>query len=114
MAHESPSSSPALAANDVVVRHRKARDRRAEWESIWRFSCWNENDPNRAKIEGATESDREFASCVRIARRAVMAALEDPTQGATHYHAKGATPPWTTGRTPSAAIGNHLFYNDVE
>lgn len=107
----------------VMNRVRRAQERGGWWwgtgvvevcRKPWQFSCWNENDPNRAKIEDAAESDREFASCVRIARRAVMAALEDPTQGATHYHAKGATPPWTTGRTPSAAIGNHLFYNDVE
>ena len=102
------------AAQDIIARHRKARERRAEWESIWRFSCWNEGDPNRAKIEGAAESDREFASCLRIARRAAADALQDPTEGATHYHARNAASPWAAGRAPSAVIGNHLFYNDVE
>ncbi len=80
----------------------------------WQFSCWNADDPNRAQIERADESDREFASCARIARRAVAGALEDPTQGATHYHAKGIAPPWAKAREPSAVIGRHRFYNNVE
>ena len=99
---------------DIIARHRKARDKRAEWEGMWRFSCWNPDDPNRAKIERAGEQDREFASCVRIARRAVMGALADPTRGATHYHALGVNPPWAAGRAPSVVIGQHRFYNDVE
>lgn len=63
MAHESPSSSPALAANDVVVRHRKARDRRAEWESIWR-ECYDYALPSRSgtlsPAGGAAKPERLF------------------------------------------------------
>jgi len=80
----------------------------------WQFSCWNADDPNRSAIERADEKDREFAVCLRIARRAVAGALADQTRGATHYHAHGATPPWAAGREPSAVIGRHKFYNDVE
>jgi spore germination cell wall hydrolase CwlJ-like protein len=80
----------------------------------WQFSCWNADDPNRHRIERADESDREFASCLRIARRAIQGALADPTRGATHYHAQGITPPWAAGREPSAVIGRHRFFNDVE
>ncbi len=105
-----PNVSPA----EILKRHRKARDKRAEWEGLWQFSCWNEGDPNRAKIERADESDREFASCTRIARRALAGALADPTHGATHYHATGIAPPWAAGREPSAVIGRHRFYNNVE
>ena len=107
-------NDPNVAPADILARHRKARDKRAEWESIWRFSCWNPDDPNRTKIEQTDEKDREFASCLRIARRAVAGALDDPTRGATHYHAGSATPPWAAGRTPSAVIGRHRFYNNVE
>jgi len=39
--------------------------------------------------------------------------LDDPTGGATHYHARGLMPAWARGQDPSAEIGNHLFYNDV-
>lgn len=80
----------------------------------WQFSCWNEGDPNRAKIERADERDPNFAICVRIARRAVAGALADPTLGATHYHVQGVAPPWAAGREPSAVIGRHRFFNNVE
>ena len=80
----------------------------------WQFSCWNSNDPNRVKIEAVAPTNKTFACCLRIARRAINGGLEDPTQGATHYHAKSANPAWARGRPPSAEIGNHLFYNNVE
>ena len=99
---------------DIIARHRKARDKRAEWEGMWRFACWNPDDPNRAKTEQADGKDREFASCLRIARRAVMGALADPSLGATHYHAANVSPPWAAGRAPSVVIGRHRFYNNVE
>lgn len=80
----------------------------------WQFSCWNEGDPNRAKVEAVTAKNKVFQTCMRIARRAVAGTLEDPTGGATHYHHHDARPPWARRRAPSAEIGNHLFYNDVE
>jgi len=107
-------TDPIVSPSEIVARHRKARDKRAEWESLWRFSCWNADDPNRHRIERVSDGDREFASCLRIARRAIQGALADPTRGATHYHAQGATPPWAAGREPSAVIGRHRFFNNVE
>lgn len=80
----------------------------------WQFSCWNRNDPNRARILAVDAQDPNFQTCLRIARRAVAGALADPTGGATHYHAKRARPLWSVGRIPSAVIGNHKFYNDVD
>lgn len=80
----------------------------------WQFSCWNENDPNRPKIVNVEPGHRVFDVCLRIARRAVSGCLQDPTQGAMHYHTQDANPPWSRGRPASAEIGRHLFYNDVE
>jgi spore germination cell wall hydrolase CwlJ-like protein len=107
----------------VLNRVKRARARGGYWwggtvEAVclkpWQFSCWNENDPNRKKALAATARNRTFQVCQRIARRAVTDGLKDPTRGATHYHAKTVRPPWARGRTPSAVVGNHLFYNDVE
>ncbi|MCR6633141.1 MAG: cell wall hydrolase [Magnetospirillum sp.] len=78
------------------------------------FSCWNVDDPNRAKLERVDETDRVFRICLRVARRALAGAVADPTAGATHYHTRACLPAWARGRVPSAEIGNHLFYNDVE
>jgi N-acetylmuramoyl-L-alanine amidase len=108
----------------VVNRVRRARDRGgaywwgADVESVcrkpWQFSCWNAGDPNRRRIEAVDETNRVFQTCLRIARRAIAGAIKDPTGGATHYHARSVAPPWAKGKKPSAKIGNHAFYNDVE
>lgn len=80
----------------------------------WQFSCWNPADPNRAKLLAVTVADPVFATCLRVARRAVAGLLPDPTGGATHYHHDTIHPAWAEGRAPSAEIGRHLFYTDVE
>jgi|AGTN01.2.fsa_nt_gi Cell wall hydrolyses involved in spore germination len=80
----------------------------------WQFSCWNEADPNRAKLERVDENDRVFRICVRIARRAIAGSLDDPTGGATHYHTRAVMPAWARSLVPCAEIGAHLFYNNVE
>lgn len=78
------------------------------------FSCWNEDDPNREKVAGATPPPcPRFAVARRIACRAVCGVMEDLTGGATHYHAAGAQPYWAEGRTPCAVIGRHVFYRIV-
>ena len=53
-----------------------------------------------------------FASCWRIAKRAVSGALKDPTGGAVRCHELGSSPAWATGLNPSAWIGSYLFYDD--
>ncbi|HSV28515.1 MAG TPA: cell wall hydrolase [Candidatus Omnitrophota bacterium] len=120
---ETVKGKEAIAAV-VMNRVRRARERNgAYWwgasvEQVclkpWQFSCWNATDPNRAKLEAVTMDNRVFRTCVRIARRAVGGVLADPTNGATHYHVRDMSPPWSRGREPSAEIGAHLFYNDVE
>jgi len=107
----------------IMNRVRRAIERGGYWWGTtlqevclrpWQFSCWNENDPNRAKIEAVGRDNRNFQSCLRIARRALAGTLKDPTGGATHYHVKSTTPPWARDHTPTADIGNHRFYNTIE
>lgn len=77
------------------------------------FSCWNEGDPNRAKILALQDDDPVLARCRAIARRAVAGTVQDATNGALHYHAQSAKPVWAVGKQASAQIGGHLFYNNV-
>ncbi|WP_417821355.1 cell wall hydrolase [Terasakiella sp.] len=79
----------------------------------WQFSCWNVNDPNREQILKITGENKVFASCLRVARRALFGGVKDPTQGATHYHRIGLLPAWARNRIPCAEIGNHVFYKDI-
>jgi spore germination cell wall hydrolase CwlJ-like protein len=75
----------------------------------WQFSCWNENDPNYAKLlrlaPETYETQRE------IARRVLDGTAMDPTNGSDHYHTTGVAPAWKDSMKQEAAIGNHLFYN---
>jgi len=77
------------------------------------FSCWNANDPNRAKLQAVTDSDRDFVACTTIATQAVDGELPDSTDGSTHYCAQGANPNWAVGKQPAREYGHHLFYNNV-
>lgn len=76
----------------------------------YQFSCWNRADPNFQKLQSVTEKNIHFATALRIARRAALGAVEDVTQGATHYHAVGVSPYWAKGEKPTAVIGHHIFY----
>lgn len=107
----------------IVNRANRAKARGGYWwggsvEEVclkpWQFSCWNEGDPNRDKIEAVEPGHRVFDTCLRIARRAVSGSLDDITKGATHYHTKTVTPPWSRGKAICAEIGRHQFYNTIE
>lgn len=80
----------------------------------WQFSCWNKEDANFKIINKVTDSDLIFCISRRIAQRAVAGILEDKTSNATHYHARNIRPSWSVGKIPSAEIGYHFFYNDIE
>ncbi|CAK0739986.1 N-acetylmuramoyl-L-alanine amidase [uncultured Gammaproteobacteria bacterium] len=80
----------------------------------FQFSCWNASDPNLPKLLAVKPGEPKFDICLRVARRAVAGQLADLTGGATHYHAHTVYPAWASGRAPSAEIGVHLFYNNVE
>ncbi len=118
-----PVRGKEAVAAVVVNRVRRARLRNGYWwghdiksvcQKPWQFSCWNESDPNRDKLCAVTSANSVFKTCLRVARRAVAGTLKDPTAGATHYHALGIEPPWARGHEPSATIGRHKFYADIE
>ncbi len=81
----------------------------------WQFSCWNANDPNRAKLLAVTPADPAFARALAIATEAVDGALIDPTGGAVQYHtirpAAAVWPPrWARDMVETVRIRDHVFY----
>ena len=79
----------------------------------WQFSCWNEGDPNKEKMEQLTHGDiKDF---VDIANN-VLDGLHDSNVGkATHYYADYISEPkWAEGKTPITKIGVHHFYEDID
>ena len=79
----------------------------------YQFSCWNKGDPNLPRIQSVSADDLKFATALRIARRAVIGALRDITDGADHYHADYVSPYWAEGQKPVTTIGRHIFYKLV-
>lgn len=82
----------------------------------FQFSCWNKSDPNFKKLIAVNETDDiYFATALRVARRALLGFIKDPTYGATHYHARNLAPAdipaWAKGKKPTAVIGRHIFYH---
>jgi len=110
-----------MRAVAAVFINRRARDGIERIRSVreiclaaYQFSCWNVGDPNRIKVLTVDESDGPFRIALNIAAEALSGTMVDPTGGATHYHAAHIHPYWSHGRTPSASIGHHVFYNNVE
>lgn len=78
------------------------------------FSAWNENDPNRARMEALKPGDdRNYDLALVIADDAIAGRLPDRTGGATHYHTTAIQPGWTDGAERTATIGSHIFYRGV-
>lgn len=78
----------------------------------YQFSCWNENDPNRAKIDKLSIEDLAASGALNVARQVISGKLKDITGGATNYHATSVNPAWAEKMTKTVQIGNHIFYKE--
>ena len=101
----------------IWVIYNRARDNR--WPDSpagvarqpWQFSVWNQDDPNRIKIEQLSGNDELFNAAKGMAR-AIFDGQggEDPTMGADHYFALWIDmPPWADQMTQTTEIGSHRF-----
>ena len=80
------------------------------------FSCWNDNDPNRARIMAADYRSRWLTQCRKIAARvrAEPGGATDPTKRATHYHTFAVAPRWSKKKAACYNDGYHYFYNNID
>ena len=70
--------------------------------------------PNKKKMLEVDESDRQFAQCLDIARKAINGEIGDNTGGATEYHTKAIKPNWNWSKLQkTASIGDHIFYKTI-
>jgi len=108
----------SAAADGEAGRLRFAPGGAAAWPSLlgracrapFLFACWNPRHPRHAVLARPAEGDPALAVCRRIAHRAAMGNLPDPTGGATHWHDADALPGWALGRVPTAEVGGLVFY----
>lgn len=88
-------------------------------QTPYQFSCWNANDPNRAKLLAlslpSAADDPVYRDCL-LAALTVMQAPSIPQayRGITHYYASNSpAPAWAAEAQLYGAVGNHLFYRNV-
>lgn len=75
------------------------------------FSCWDGDDPNRAKLLAVTDADPQFVEAQGIATQAVAGKLADTTGGADSYYAVSIPAPyWIASAKFTVQIGHQLFY----
>lgn len=84
----------------------------AKGSTYHQFSCWNENDPNRAKMLKLTYIElKEYLEILHN----LLADYKDVTNGATHYYnPKVCKPKWAVGKNPCYAVGCHIFFNNID
>lgn len=118
-----PIEGMEAVASVVLNRVRIAQNKGRYWwgndiirvcQKPYQFSCWNKSDPSYQRLINITDKNIYFATALRIARRAIIGALKDHTNGATHYHADYVSPYWAKGEVPVKVIGRHIFYKLVE
>jgi N-acetylmuramoyl-L-alanine amidase len=85
----------------------------ATCQKPWQFSCWNVNDPNRAKMLALSDEDPLFQACQEAARSAEAGEGPDWLKDCTHYHTASVSPNWAKGQKPVGRIGAHLFYRNI-
>ncbi len=66
----------------------------------WQFSYFNSRAPGPGLVQ------------LTIAELALGKLTQDPTLGATHYHAVGMTPDWSRFLRRLVQIGGHWFYSE--
>jgi len=79
----------------------------------YQFSCWNPNDPQRARLDWPqTLQDPAVQAIRRLCEQVIRAELPDPTDGADHYCTTKVAryTRWARGRNPVKVIGAHSFY----
>ena len=76
----------------------------------WQFSCWNTNDPNRAKLLALPVTDQLYVSIKNVCQHVLDGLISDPTGGADYYEVIGVNAKWAVGQTPVATIGHQQFY----
>lgn len=76
------------------------------------FSCWNSDDPNRAKIMTIPAADTDFAVALGLARQAIGGVLPDITKGADSYYdlSMGKPPTWAARAAFCGVVAGQGFY----
>lgn len=81
----------------------------------WQYSCWNQNDPTRARMVTVTANDPAYQRALYVAHAVVCGQISDALPGSTHYYNPDvvAAPVWSAKARFMGSIGSHRFFKDV-
>lgn len=78
------------------------------------FSCWNSNDPNRAKIDALSATDPGLRKLRGIVDQVIAAGPQSVLPAnVLHYHTTTISADWSKGEPVFKRIGNHNFYANI-
>lgn len=112
--------------NRAAVRGRFGDGFRGVCLKRLQFSCWNQTDPNRARLLEigyrlltGLPTPAWVTETLALAVLVIDGTIQDYTNGATHYYAPaamkpaGSMPAWAKGVKPCARVGGHIFFKGV-
>lgn len=78
------------------------------------FSCWNSNDPNRAKIDALSATDPGLSKLRDIVDQVIAAGPQSVLPAdVLHYHTTTISADWSMGKPVFKRIGSHNFYANI-
>ena len=79
------------------------------------FSCWNDSDPNKPKLDALSWLDECYVLAFGIACLVLSPSgpLPDYSNGGDHYHTRGVDPVWDDKMVHTATVGHHEFYREM-
>lgn len=78
------------------------------WQD-WQFEWTQDGRSDTPRDRGMYERIQVFTNGLAHSYKYI----EDPTEGADHYHAKRIKPYWVKTMKPTYSVGSHLFYKQV-
>ena len=87
---------------DVVYQGKYKGDHPIKYQC--QFTFWCDGKPQ------VISNGDSWSQAVGLSVVTLMGFTDDPTGGATHYHADYVNPSWASHGYPMVSIGKHLFY----
>ena len=66
------------------------------------------------RLPDSPRDARALTRSMLVARMVLSGAVNDPTGGATYFHAKRVRPYWADAMLPVGVYGKHVFYREVK
>lgn len=80
------------------------------------YACWNKTDQNYKPMTNLKKTDNEYKTIEKNLSSVFSGTDPDNTNKSKHYHTATtkADHPWAKGKSPTAEIGDHCFYNKID